>query len=158
MSHWRRQQWRGWSSSFPFSSSVSLMFNLSPCLQHEALSLEEIRVQVVQVLGRLGGQISKNLITGDLSLKHINPMDVFGCIQVMVCSDIFSYMSFMCFQVRLWRAIFCLMEWILPLCLAACVVLCARSLGSDVFSFLKQNLAWCTFILNIVSGVQSYLF
>ncbi|XP_068381983.1 DNA-dependent protein kinase catalytic subunit isoform X2 [Eschrichtius robustus] len=30
---------------------------------HEALSLEEIRVQVVQVLGRLGGQISKNLIT-----------------------------------------------------------------------------------------------
>lgn len=77
------------------------MFNLSPCLQHEALSLEEIRVQVVQVLGRLGGQISKNLITGDLSLKHINPMDVFGCIQVMVCSDIFSYMSFMCFQVRL---------------------------------------------------------
>ncbi|XP_057593505.1 DNA-dependent protein kinase catalytic subunit isoform X2 [Hippopotamus amphibius kiboko] len=30
---------------------------------HEALSLEEIRVRVVQMLGRLGGRINKNLIT-----------------------------------------------------------------------------------------------
>lgn len=44
-------------------------FLLSPHLQNEALSLEETRVRVVQVLGRLGGQINKNLLTGDVSWK-----------------------------------------------------------------------------------------
>uniref|UniRef100_A0A2K5DLE5 DNA-dependent protein kinase catalytic subunit n=1 Tax=Aotus nancymaae TaxID=37293 RepID=A0A2K5DLE5_AOTNA len=35
----------------------------------EAISLEEIRIRVVQMLGSLGGQINKNLLTGKLSFK-----------------------------------------------------------------------------------------
>ncbi|KAJ8797135.1 hypothetical protein J1605_001945 [Eschrichtius robustus] len=46
-----------------FSKGESEPVTSKSTLRHEALSLEEIRVQVVQVLGRLGGQISKNLIT-----------------------------------------------------------------------------------------------
>uniref|UniRef100_A0A8D1F779 DNA-dependent protein kinase catalytic subunit n=1 Tax=Sus scrofa TaxID=9823 RepID=A0A8D1F779_PIG len=38
--------------------------SLSAHSQSEALSLEEVRVRVVHVLGRLGGQVNKNLLTG----------------------------------------------------------------------------------------------
>ncbi|XP_014403534.1 PREDICTED: DNA-dependent protein kinase catalytic subunit-like, partial [Myotis brandtii] len=37
--------------------------NTKNILSNEALSLEEIRIRVVQMLGTLGGQVSKNLIT-----------------------------------------------------------------------------------------------
>uniref|UniRef100_A0A2K5DLI5 DNA-dependent protein kinase catalytic subunit n=1 Tax=Aotus nancymaae TaxID=37293 RepID=A0A2K5DLI5_AOTNA len=40
----------------------------------EAISLEEIRIRVVQMLGSLGGQINKNLLTGKLSFKITSMM------------------------------------------------------------------------------------